>query len=79
MTRALLGAGIGLLVAGKLSDQQRRPLGWTLFAIGLATSVPLAIAVLGGARIERAGPRQRLRGNGRPATQAASSRPATRH
>ena len=77
MTRGLLGAGLGLLVAGRLSEQQRRPLGWALFAIGVITTVPLAIAVLGGAKIERAGSRAKLR-NGRPA-QVAAERPATHH
>ena len=77
MTRGLLGAGLGLLVAGRLSEQQRRPLGWTLFAIGLITTVPLAIAVLGGAKIERAGTRK-LRGSGR-VTPVATERPTTRH
>src|SRR4029453_9648012 len=33
-TRGLLGVGIGLLVAGKLSDDQRRAVGRTLLAIG---------------------------------------------
>ena len=77
MTRGLLGAGIGLLVAGRLNESQRRPLGWTLLAIGLATTVPLAIAVLGGARIERAGTPAKLRGNGRSAARVAALRPAT--
>jgi len=79
MTRALLGAGLGLLVAGKLSEQQRRPLGWTLFAIGLITTVPLAIAVLGGARIERAGVRARLRGNAAQSAEVAAAGPTTQH
>lgn len=78
MTRGLLGAGLGLLVAGKLSEQQRRPLGWTLFAIGLVTTVPLAIAVLGGARIERPA-RPKLRASGRPAAEGADARSPTRH
>ena len=78
MTRGLLGAGLGLLIAGKLSDQQRRPLGWTLFAIGLVTTVPLAIAVLGGARIERVRSTPRLRAGKRLAESAAPRQP-TRH
>jgi hypothetical protein len=44
-TRALLGAGIGLLAAGKLSDAQRRDIGWTLVAIGVLTTLPLALMV----------------------------------
>jgi hypothetical protein len=44
-TRGLLGAGIGLLVADKLSDEQRRSVGWTLVAVGALTTVPLAMMV----------------------------------
>ncbi len=46
-TRALLGAGVGLLVAGRLSDKQRRLIGGTLVAIGAVTTVPALMAVLG--------------------------------
>jgi EamA domain-containing membrane protein RarD len=47
MTRAMLGAGIGLLVSDKLTPEQRRAIGWTLVAIGVVTTVPLAMEVLG--------------------------------
>ena len=43
-TRGLLGAGIGLLL-GRLSDVQRRDIGWTLVAIGVLTTLPLALMV----------------------------------
>ena len=33
-TRAMLGAGIALLLSEKLSDEQRRAIGWTLVAVG---------------------------------------------
>ncbi len=46
-TRAMLGAGIGLLVAGKLADDDRRTIGRTLLAIGAATTVPLAVRIFG--------------------------------
>ena len=46
-TRAMLGAGIGLLVSGKLSDESRRAVGRTLLAIGAATTVPLALRIFG--------------------------------
>ena len=49
-TRALLGAGIGLLVSGKLSDESRRAVGRTLLAIGAATTVPLALRIFGSRR-----------------------------
>jgi hypothetical protein len=44
-TRGLLGAGLGLLVAGRLSDARRKDIGWTLFAIGVLTTLPLALMV----------------------------------
>ena len=45
-TRGMLGAGIGLLVASKLSDDRRRIVGRTLLTIGLASTIPLAMRVL---------------------------------
>ena len=44
-TRALLGAGIGLLIAGRLSDARRKDIGWTLVAVGVLTTFPLALMV----------------------------------
>ncbi len=44
-TRGLLGAGLGLLLAEKVNADQRRAVGWTLVAIGVATTVPLALMV----------------------------------
>ena len=46
-TRAALGAGIGLLLADRLPEGQRKAVGWTLLLIGAVTTVPLAIEVLG--------------------------------
>jgi hypothetical protein len=46
-TRAMLGAGIGLLLADRLNEDQRKAVGWTLFAVGALTTIPLAIEVLG--------------------------------
>ena len=45
-TLGALGAGIGLLLASKLSEQQRKAAGWTLVAAGVATTIPLALEVL---------------------------------
>jgi hypothetical protein len=45
-TRVALGAGIGLLLADRLTDDQRRAVGWTLMLIGAISTVPLAIEVL---------------------------------
>lgn len=46
-TRAALGAGLGLLLAGCLPEKQRIAVGWTLVLVGAATTVPLASEVLG--------------------------------
>ena len=45
-TRGLLGAGVGLLLADKLNDDQRRAIGWTLLIIGAVSTIPLAMNVL---------------------------------
>jgi len=45
-TRAALGAGVALLLGGRLDDGQRKAVGWTLFAIGALSTVPLAAEVL---------------------------------
>jgi hypothetical protein len=47
-TRAALGAGIGLLLAGRLNDDQRRAAGWTLLGVGLLTTLPLAAGIIFG-------------------------------
>lgn len=44
-TRGLLGAGLGLLLAEKVNAGQRRAVGWALVAIGVVTTVPLAMMV----------------------------------
>ena len=47
VTRGLLGAGIALLLADKLSAEQRKAVGWTLVGVGALTTIPLALEVLG--------------------------------
>ncbi|HEU0274205.1 MAG TPA: hypothetical protein VFQ83_06735 [Candidatus Udaeobacter sp.] len=42
-TRAMLGAGIALLLSEKLSNEQRRAVGWTLVAVGAITTIPLIL------------------------------------
>ena len=34
---------IALLLSEKLSDEQRRAIGWTLVAVGALTTIPLAL------------------------------------
>ncbi|MCC7415720.1 MAG: hypothetical protein IT176_01165 [Acidobacteria bacterium] len=44
-TRAALGAGIGMLVAGRMSAERRRRIGATLVAIGAAATLPAIMAI----------------------------------
>jgi len=53
-TRGILGAGIALLLADRLSLDQRRAVGWTLFLVGALTTIPLGIQVRG--KLEEARP-----------------------
>ena len=50
-TRAALGAGLGLLLADRLSEEQRKGIGWTLVAIGAISTIPLAFEALGVGRL----------------------------
>jgi hypothetical protein len=45
-TRAALGAGLGLLIAGKLSRDVRKGAGWALLAVGALSTIPLVVAVV---------------------------------
>ena len=45
-TRVALGAGIGLLVARKFDDSERRGAGWALVAVGALTTIPLVLGLL---------------------------------
>jgi len=44
-TRGMLGAGIGLLLADKLSPQKRQIVGGALLTVGIASTIPLAMKV----------------------------------
>jgi len=46
-TRAALGGGAALLLADRLDKEQRKAVGWTLFLIGIVTTFPLVMMVLG--------------------------------
>ena len=50
-TRGILGVGLGLLLANRLSAAQRRPLGLALLMVGVLTTIPLAFEVIGGGRL----------------------------
>ena len=45
-TRMALGMGIGLLLAGRLNDDQRKAVGVTLLAVGVITTFPLVAQVM---------------------------------
>jgi hypothetical protein len=45
-TRVALGAGIGLLLSGRLNDDQQKAAGVALALIGGLTTIPLAINVI---------------------------------
>jgi hypothetical protein len=69
-TRAVLGAGVGLLLANRLNEEQRRAAGWALVLIGALSTIPLAFEVLGGKRMtapmegpEQGGSRTRVEAN----------------
>jgi len=57
-TRAAAGAGLGLLLADRLSASQRKTLGWSLLLIGAASTIPLLIDVLG--KLRAVEPKERL-------------------
>ena len=46
-TRVALGAGLGLLLSSRLSDEQRKAAGLALALVGGLTTIPLAIGILG--------------------------------
>ena len=45
-TRAALGAGLALILGDCLNRDQRHAVGWTLFGVGLVTTIPILIQVL---------------------------------
>ena len=53
-TRGALGLGAGLLLSEKISPSRRRTLGWSLFALGVATTIPAARTVFAHRTIEAA-------------------------
>ena len=46
-TRGALGAGVGLLLSDKLTEEQRKSIGWTLVAVGVLTTIPIAALLFG--------------------------------
>ena len=54
-TRFIIGTGVGLLLAGKLHNQARTPVGLTLIAVGTLVSIPVAMTFFGKLRGGRGG------------------------
>ena len=52
-TRAMLAAGVALLVASKLSAERRQALGAVMIAVGAATTIPAVRSVARGVRRAR--------------------------
>ena len=46
-TRVALGVGIGLLLSTRLNKDERKAAGLALLAVGILTTVPIIIGVLG--------------------------------
>jgi hypothetical protein len=46
-TRVALGVGLGLLVGDKFSRDARKGAGWALLAVGVLSTIPLVMNVLG--------------------------------
>jgi len=59
-TRGALGAGLGLLAAGRMNQTRRRAIGWTLLAAGALATIPAAQRVLG--RRSNGNPAEKLNG-----------------
>jgi hypothetical protein len=45
--RALLGCGLGLLLANKMGKIRQQAVGWTLFTIGAISTIPIALEFFG--------------------------------
>ena len=46
-TRAAFGAGLGLLLAGKLSREARKGAGIALLTVGAISTLPIIVGILG--------------------------------
>jgi hypothetical protein len=47
VTRGMIGAGIGLLLANRISRGKRRAIGLPLFIIGALSTIPIAMHIFG--------------------------------
>ena len=52
-TRAMIGAGLGLLLSSRIPEERRRIAGAILFGIGAASTIPAIFAIRRGLRHEQ--------------------------
>ena len=45
-TRGILGAGLALLLGNRMTEDQRKAVGWAMFLIGAISTIPLVMNVL---------------------------------
>jgi len=45
-TRGVLGAGLALLLGNRMTEDQRKAVGWAMFLIGAISTIPLVMNVL---------------------------------
>jgi hypothetical protein len=48
VTRVALGVGLGLLFCSQMDERTRRGAGIALVAVGLVTTIPIALRIFGG-------------------------------
>jgi hypothetical protein len=53
VTRAMLGAGIGLLLSARIPEAQRKAIALTLIGVGVVTTIPALFAVREGLQAGR--------------------------
>jgi hypothetical protein len=46
-TRVALGAGVGLLIGDRLGRDARKGAGWALLGMGVLTTIPIVVGLLG--------------------------------
>ena len=45
-TRGVLGAGLALLLGNRMTEDQRKAVGWAMFLIGAISTIPLVMNAL---------------------------------
>ncbi len=56
VTRTLLGAGVGMLVADRIGKDKVKKIGIPLMALGAISTIPLFMSVLHGDKVPDVGP-----------------------